>query len=107
MATEKETLSDHEYIEFSVAAIPREAMARRREAREEKKRWALKKLDQDAFMASIHGALMCRGGAMEERILEGKLDWILGTMTDACNASMPRSSARPPKKTYWWSDELA
>lgn len=104
MATERETLSDHEYVTFSVAAMPGGTMVRRREMESQSKRWAFRKLDGDAFMAHIQGALMTREGAEN---LEEKLRWILETMETACDASMPRSKFRPPKKAYWWTEQIA
>lgn len=70
------------------------------------KRWALKQLDGKAFMTSIHCALMTRESTVNQN-LEGKLSWISGVMEAACDASMPRSVLRPPKKAYWWSENIA
>lgn len=101
-----ETLSDHEYMTFSVATIPVEIRARRKEKDAQCKRWALRKMDVDVFQASIQCALMARGDA-EEQGLEDRLNWVLSIIEAACDASMPRAKFRPPKKAYWWSDSLA
>lgn len=57
-------------------------------------------------MTSINCALMTREGTVDQN-LEGKLGWISGVMEAACDASMPRSVLRPPKKAYWWSEDIA
>ncbi|KMQ89093.1 reverse transcriptase [Lasius niger] len=84
----------------------KETVARRREKESRSKQWALRKLDGNAFMASIQCALMTKRSALEED-LEGKLHWVLGTMETACEASMPRTKFQPPKKGYWESEQIA
>lgn len=96
---EKETLSDHEFVEFSVAAKPRETMVRRKDKKLQQKRWVLKKIDGDILIASIHCALLAKEDTMDKD-LNRKLGWNMGTMEDACNASMPRSNSLPPRRAY-------
>ncbi|KMQ85416.1 reverse transcriptase [Lasius niger] len=72
----------------------------------EGKRWALRKMDADAFMASINCALLTKESTEDEGMDE-KLGWTMGILEEACNASMPRSNFRPPKKAYWWTEEIA
>ncbi|XP_011858960.1 PREDICTED: uncharacterized protein LOC105556473 [Vollenhovia emeryi] len=99
-----ETLSDHRYIsvEFGVLA----SLGCRRETRP---RWALKRLREDALMASIEAACWVRGTFPETHETDPlqEAEWIGATLTAACNAAMPRSKTRPRRAVYWWTDEIA
>lgn len=106
VATEAETISDHRYIEFSVAAFPREVLKSRRLRESASHRWALRKLNQDAFVSMIEAVLMADGGEAKGDLDEHRT-WLLKTMEKACNAAMPKVKARSPRKAYWWSEEIA
>jgi len=56
------SLSDRRYIEMHAAPNSREVLTCRREARGRTRRWALKKLNEDAFFASILAAAWEREG---------------------------------------------
>lgn len=106
VATEAETLSDHRYIEFSVAAFPREVLERRRLRETASRRWALRKMDQDAFLSTIEAVLLAEGEE-DKGDLEQHRAWLRKTMIKACDAAMPRVRSRCPRKAYWWSEDIA
>ncbi|KMQ85132.1 reverse transcriptase [Lasius niger] len=62
-------------------------------------------MDVDAFTTSIHCALLIKDTV--NMSLEERLGWISATMEEACDSSMPRSNFRPPKRMYWWSEDIA
>ncbi|XP_029155925.1 uncharacterized protein LOC114928759 [Nylanderia fulva] len=92
---EIETISDHRYVEFSVGAFPREVIERRRNREAVSQRWALRKLDQDAFLAAVEAALMVRGEESRGD-QEGERAWLHKTIINACDAAMPRIKRRSP-----------
>ncbi|XP_024893922.1 uncharacterized protein LOC112468804 [Temnothorax curvispinosus] len=57
VADETETMSDHRYVEMDISVTPPEVWARRRELPRRFPRWALRKMDQDKFRASIQTSL--------------------------------------------------
>lgn len=77
--------SDHRYVMYSVDAFPRELIERRRTRETTSRRWTLKKLDQDAFLASIEATLMVEGEEMRWDE-EDKRAWLLRTVVNACDA---------------------
>ncbi|KMQ84584.1 reverse transcriptase, partial [Lasius niger] len=87
--TEAETLSDHRYIGFSVTAFTREVLERRRLRENASHRWALRKLDEDAFLSTVEAVLMTEGEEFKGD-LDGHRAWLQKTMEKACNAAMPR-----------------
>jgi len=36
-----------------------------------------------------------------------EVEWLVGTMIRACDASMPRTKQKPRRSTYWWTEEIA
>jgi len=107
------TLSDHNSILFSIE----EARGNRRRHRHRRRssnhpptatspRWNLKKLDED-----ILGASLVWSGAVQPANLTSAEDWatwINRAMTNACDASMPRSRGRNPRRSaYWWDSSIA
>ncbi|XP_029176608.1 uncharacterized protein LOC114944731 [Nylanderia fulva] len=104
VAMEIETLSDHRYIEISVATTTKEVAERRRKIEASFRRWALRKLDKDMFMAAINAALLIKEG--ETGDLETHRAWLDNTMQQACEAAMPRVKTRSPKHAYWWSEDI-
>ncbi|XP_072746730.1 uncharacterized protein [Anoplolepis gracilipes] len=112
VATEVETLSDHRYIVYGLVVTPEQVLQRRR-LREttSPRRWSTKKMNEDAFMASILSATwLGRGESGEaDRDIEQEVEWIRGAMSDACDGSMPRIKAGPQgrRAAYWWTGEIA
>jgi len=65
-------------------------------------------MELDALYSSILAAIWEREGrGPEELSLEEEVQWIRGTMQDACDASMPRIRPSPRKAAYWWTEEIA
>ncbi|XP_071650764.1 uncharacterized protein [Temnothorax longispinosus] len=91
VAEEIESLSDHLFIEMSLPVTPPEVQARRREANARFPRWALKKLDGDLLKASISTALWVNDPKGQSEDPDEVAGWIGDIMTQACDASMPRS----------------
>ncbi|XP_029158339.1 uncharacterized protein LOC114930649 [Nylanderia fulva] len=105
VATEVETLSDHRYIEISVAMIPKEVAERRRIREANSRRWALRKLDEDMLMAAINAAMIGKEEGTGD--LEEHRAWLTNVVLQACDVAMPRVKTRSPKHAYWWSEEIA
>ncbi|XP_011859601.1 PREDICTED: uncharacterized protein LOC105557067 [Vollenhovia emeryi] len=99
-----ENLSDHRYISVELGVLA--SLGRRRESRP---RWAIKRLREDALMASIEAACWVRGTFPETHETDPlqEAEWIGATLTAACNAAMPRSKTRPRRAVHWWTDEIA
>lgn len=106
VAVEAETLSDHRYIEFFVSAADPTVMKRRRAQDWTRRRWSLKKLDEDVFGAMLQAHQLIRGED-GQRDVQGQVQWMTDTIENACRASMPKTKFRPAKCAYWWSDTIA
>lgn len=105
VATDIEHLSDHRYIMVQLEAP---MVFRKDSRRRSERRWAVKKLDEDALIASITSALWTRDNEtqkMDDPLKE--VDWLVEVMTKACDASMPRTKSQPRRSTYWWTSEIA
>lgn len=106
MATGRETLSDHQYVKFSVATFTRGVVIRRQTLNQERQRWTLKRLNEDMFKASINAALLVPVDVTDWGLVQ-KSEWIMKIVREACDVVMPRTRHRPPKQAYWWSEDLA
>jgi len=95
--------SDHRYILFS---LHREVEVT---APKKLRRWAVKKMSTDRLRASYLTMLWNGDEAdNEEAGVESAAAKLMGTVTKACDAAMPRCG--PPRKkkaVYWWTDEIA
>lgn len=102
--TDMEHLSDHRYI---LIRLENPAMVKREGCRPEQ-RWALRKLDEDKLIASITSSIWSRDNETqrEEDPLQ-EAEWLVGVMTRACDASMPRIKQKPQRSTYWWNEEIS
>ncbi|XP_049880311.1 uncharacterized protein LOC126376807 [Pectinophora gossypiella] len=102
VAEELVTLSDHRHIVIEVSIRPPE-----RSQRDEglPRRWSLKQLDPDLFVAAANVALWPEEGIFRDP--EQEASWFRSTMTSICDASMPRVRALNRKRVYWWSEECA
>ncbi|XP_029165341.1 uncharacterized protein LOC114936335 [Nylanderia fulva] len=103
--TERETDSDHRYITFSVSTLTKEVLKRRLLREASSRRWALWKMNEDAFQAAIVATLIVErapsGGLEEQRA------WLQNIITQACDVAMPKVRNRPRRQAYWWSEDLA
>jgi len=85
-----ETLSDHRYIELSLASHRTPTKGRVRQGR----RWSLGKLDEDLLMASVRASMWALGDdrcEWENLEVEGIVSRLRGIIWEACDASMPRA----------------
>ncbi|XP_071643006.1 uncharacterized protein [Temnothorax longispinosus] len=106
--TNLETLSDR-YIEWSIRVVPLEVLARRRRAARSRRRWAIKKMDADKFVAAALALNWGKEGeeAIEREGVDREAGVLVDTMVKVCNAAMPRLHPLPPRKSvYWWNEEL-
>lgn len=107
VAAELETLPDHRYIEFGLAAPHQPS----RSNSEPDRRWSLTKLDPDLLMASVHALLWTWRKDAEEWEGLSPEEWALRlrkALWEACDASMPRVKKGCGKKSvYWWIEEIA
>ncbi|XP_032690714.1 uncharacterized protein LOC116853663 [Odontomachus brunneus] len=71
-----------------------------------RRRWAVSKMDTDIFKAALAVATW-RIDAIDRRTVAGKMEWLRGIMTDACNASMPRVTPLQRRTAYWWTSKIA
>ncbi|XP_070512918.1 uncharacterized protein [Cardiocondyla obscurior] len=104
--TETEHLSDHRYISMKVSGTPGNRIQGSKVCQN---RWAIKKLDRDAFVTSLIVSLWSRDSdpsAPNADPLE-EAEWIIDSMIEACNTAMPKVKISPRRTTYWWSETLA
>lgn len=103
-----ETLSDHFYIRFNVSASAPSARPRCPRSAAPPLRWTLERLNQDALKAvaiavAWPGLPAWRGGDVDEEAV-----WFQDSMTQVCDAGMPRIRLAPPRRAvYWWSRDIA
>ena len=93
-----ESLSDHRYI--STKLLGKQNQRRKYTT---KGGWSLQRMNRDKFLQRISAADL-EGSATAEEAVEV----LLRTVTDACDASMPRRPTTYYRKpAYWWNEELA
>ncbi|XP_070529991.1 uncharacterized protein [Cardiocondyla obscurior] len=107
VADDLEHLSDHRYIllELGVRATP--SLTKKYFSSE--KRWALKKLREDTFGASLEVSCWSRESQFQDSrpSIAKEVDWMEEAVTSACDVSMPRVRRTPRRSTYWWNDDIA
>lgn len=96
-----ESLSDHVHIEMELLS-PTGPQAGRSSSIP--KRWSLAKLDGDMLAAALIASSW--PSEREDIELKQECEFIMSSITNACDIGMPRSRPRPRKATYWWSEEL-
>jgi len=99
-----ETLSDHRYIVITIGTACQRLLRSLRGGGE--KRWALTKLDEKLETA-LRAVTWGLGEGETGRDIVTEVEWLRGTMQRICDESMPRTSSRPRRATYWWTDEIA
>lgn len=99
-----ESLSDHAYIEVSLN-VSRDANGT------PPKRWSIKSLDRDRFVAALMVSAWPGANSLpreeENGALDDRVDGLLRVLTGACDVGMPRVRPRPRRATYWWSPQIA
>ncbi|XP_053999811.1 uncharacterized protein LOC128887674 [Hylaeus anthracinus] len=71
------------------------------------RRWALKRFEKDAQMASALAASWTDAPTGLVADVDREADWFRGSLTAACDAAMPRARKLSRHAAYWWSDEIA
>lgn len=101
--TDVEHLSDHRYIlvQLEISVITKNMRHRTEQ------RWTLRKLNEDALMASVTSAAWSRENEVREEDPLQEVEWLVEAMKRACDASMPRTKQKPRRSTYWWTEEIA
>jgi hypothetical protein len=87
MDTDTESFSDHKFIRIGVRATPGEVLSRAKE--KSPRRWALRKLDKDALMATALAKSLC--SPKEGESIGESVEWIGTALEEISDASMPRS----------------
>lgn len=104
VAEEIVTLSDHRHIILDVTMRLPTTLVRG----SARLSWALKRLDRDKLLAAAHVA---DWGAQSENeewpSPEQGAAWFRSTMTDVCDAAMPRVTKPSRQPIYWWSEQIA
>lgn len=60
----------------------------------------------DLFSATLCASLMVKEEG-DDRSLEEQQAWLQRIITQVCDATMLKAKYRPPRKAYWWSEEIA
>ncbi|XP_071575540.1 uncharacterized protein [Temnothorax nylanderi] len=114
VVSDNETLSDHQLIRMRVGITSLVEMDRRRDKANSRRRWALKQVNSDLFIASILAMTWGedQGDAQEGTDapvdVDAEAEDLRLLMERACDVSMPRLKNNPPRRTvYWWSSEIA
>lgn len=97
--------SDHEYVEFAIAAPAVCSVARDATLGSRIDGWASRKLSNETLRAHWDrvGSLVTLPTNAAEQV-----DFLHGIFSDACDAAMPRRIAFPGrKKMHWWNDNIA
>lgn len=106
----EETLSDHRYIRFEVSPSQGASGGCRLDSVSASvfPRWAVKKLDKEILIeAAIVQTWFSQPSASSMEV-EDEATWFAESLTQVCDAAMPRVRRRPPKRAvYWWSQEIA
>ncbi|KAJ0175856.1 hypothetical protein K1T71_009015 [Dendrolimus kikuchii] len=108
VVTGVETLSDHRYIRFSVSARNPDPPSREPPVGD-CPRWALKKLNREAFKEALIVATWASGPEVNppDVNVEQEAENLRSLVTGVCDAAMPRRGRfRPFRKVYWWSPVL-
>ncbi|XP_062525560.1 uncharacterized protein LOC134199210 [Bombyx mori] len=104
-----ETLSDHRYIRFRVAAAPESSTATLPfDGGAEGPRWALKRLDVERLQeAAVVQAWRLDSLGEPAGVCEGA-ERLREAMSRVCDHAMPRVRAYAPRRqVYWWNVEIA
>lgn len=103
--TERESLSDHKFILYQVT-IGESNYTDRKFSWPSNPRWATQKINRDVFDACIFAS--CMGDdKSKETSPDVMASELIQSITDACDASMPRTQRRRYKSTYWWTPTIS
>ncbi|XP_018376265.1 PREDICTED: uncharacterized protein LOC108769657 [Trachymyrmex cornetzi] len=102
LVSDRESKSDHCYLEITLSLTGIQEQKRRLP---NAKRWATRKMDEDILQAAIMANSWPKRNRDIENI-EEQAKQLQKTMTEACDAAMPRAKPRPRRAMPWWSEEL-
>lgn len=102
------SLSDHQYIEFSIETIPQRKTLNKTV---KKGGWVLSKFDKARLEASLEEAKWKKElqRILKAEDLEKLVEYAVQTITVACDAAMPRRKSGPQARTpvHWWTPEIS
>lgn len=105
VAEDRETLSDHRMIEFTLSSVinphTRIGPNKRKEPR-----WAIRKLDIDQLGAAIEATLWTQSWE-DLQDTPKRVRWVQETLPKACDLAMPKVKTTNKRPAYWWTDELS
>ncbi|KAJ0176318.1 hypothetical protein K1T71_008492 [Dendrolimus kikuchii] len=104
----KHTLSDHRYIRFNVSARNPDPPSRESPVGD-CPRWALQKLNREAFREALIVATWASGPEVNppDVNVEQEAENLRSLVTDICDAAMPRRGRfQPFRKVCWWNPVL-
>ncbi|XP_070518819.1 uncharacterized protein [Cardiocondyla obscurior] len=104
VAEDLEHMSDHCFI-----LVHFDPPAKTIRSRLPENRWAVRKLNKAAFKSSIITSLWVKNSedSTVEKSTQEQLEWIIDTVSTACDASMPRTKYSFRRSTYWWNNHIA
>ncbi|KAJ0169324.1 hypothetical protein K1T71_015208 [Dendrolimus kikuchii] len=108
VVTGVETLSDHRYIRFSVSTQHPDPPSREPPVGD-CPRWALQKLNREAFKEALIDATWASEPEVDppDLNIEQEAEILRSLVTGVCDAAMPRRGRfRPSRKVYWWNPVL-
>lgn len=95
------TGSDHQYLSYRVQS---DRNRTRGNTRSSTKKWNVSRLRTDILLAKIDESQI---NWQEPIDAESYVNEVMTTISEACNAAMPRISAAERKKAaYWWTEEI-
>lgn len=97
---EEYTASDYMYIYF---AIESNKYTNNRIKKEKYTRWAHKEMDIAMYNETLEW--LCTDESKLNK--DNAALWATNTISDACNASMPKVKPYNKKSMYWWSSDIA
>jgi len=101
------SMSDHAYITYNVSPLRPSAQTRieNHEPRTQRIGWAIKKLN----IEDLSSHLLRKTPALPESDPDTMAESLNVYMAEACDASMPRRSARAHRRraAYWWTEDIA
>lgn len=105
------SLSDHNYITFTIRGRGRKGLEIKRNSRNGKgvttRRWKMETLDQEIFDEALKWKCESHkiGEWTTEACVRKDIDWMQETMTEAADLAMKRAKKKPnQKQVYWWNE---
>lgn len=105
VAEDRETLSDHRMIEFTLSLVDNPHTRPGPSNKKNEPRWAIRRLDSDRLNAAIEAALWTQNWEGIQNTSD-RVNWLQDTLTKACDLAMPKVKTTNKRPAYWWTDEL-